>query len=299
MTVAVHAFPEDEAPARRLAQALSLPLGLVDLHVFPDGETLPTVPGAVQTVLIYRSLDRPNDKIVPLLLACDAWRRAGARRLVLVAPYLCYLRQDTVFAAGQPLSRDVIAPLLAQRFERVVTVDPHLHRTLRLDPVFAGAQVTVLSAARDLARAVSGDDSPIVVGPDQESAAWAGVVAAGLNAPHITFTKERLGDREVRLSLPKASFVRSRRVVLVDDVCASGATLELAVRMLRDAGAVQVDICVTHALFDAATDARLRQAGAARIVSTDSCAHPTNAVALDRLLATALQRECRAVQRAV
>ena len=34
--------------------------------------------------------------------------------LTLVAPYLCYLRQDTVFAPGQPLSRDVVCGLLGR-----------------------------------------------------------------------------------------------------------------------------------------------------------------------------------------
>ncbi|MFN4177048.1 ribose-phosphate diphosphokinase [Phenylobacterium sp.] len=288
---AVHAFAEDEVPAGRLAAALGVPLRLVDLHAFPDGETLVTVAESPPTVVVYRSLDRPNGKLVPLLLACDAWRRAGARRLVLVAPYLCYLRQDTLFRPGQSLSRDVIGGLLGPRFERIVTVNPHLHRTPDLGPVFPGAEVTVLSAARELARALGGADQAVVVGPDEESAPWAAAVGAALSAPSLTLLKHRSGDREVELTAPDPKALAGRRAILVDDICSSGATLARAVERLRAAGAASVEIAVTHALFDAEAEARLKAAGAVRIVSTDSCAHPTNAVALAPLLAGALRSE--------
>jgi ribose-phosphate pyrophosphokinase len=287
---AVHAFAEDEAPAGRLAAALGVPLRLVDLHAFPDGETLVTVPETPSTVIAYRSLDRPNGKLVPLLLACDAWRRAGARRLVLVAPYLCYLRQDTLFRPGQSLSRDVIGALLGPRFERIVTVNPHLHRTADLGPVF-GTEVTVLSAAEALAGALGDGGSPVVVGPDEESAPWAAAVAEAMGAPSLALLKHRSGDRAVELTAPDPKALAGRRAILVDDICSSGATLARAVERLRAAGAGSVEIAVTHALFDAEAEARLKAAGAARIVSTDSCAHPTNAVALAPLLAGALRSE--------
>lgn len=288
MSAVVQAFGGDEGPARRLAEALGLELGLIDLHEFPDGETLPTVPGAAPTVIVYRSLDRPNAKLVPLLQACDAWRRGGAARLVLVAPYLCYLRQDAVFAPGQPLSRDVILPLLGARFDRVVTVDPHLHRTDDLSAVM-GVAVTALTAGEVLAAALGDGDDAVVIGPDSESEPWTRVVAAALGAPSLTLSKRRTGDREVAVSLPDPEMVRGRRAILVDDICSSGATLELAARHLRAAGAAAVDVAVTHALFDAAAEARLRVAGVRRILSTDSCPHPTNAAPLARLLASALR----------
>jgi len=287
---AVHAFAEDEPPASRLAAALGVPLRLVDLHAFPDGETLVTAPESPPTVIAYRSLDRPNGKLVPLLLACDAWRRAGARRLVLVAPYLCYLRQDTLFQPGQSLSRDVIGGLLGPRFERIVTVNPHLHRTTDLGPVF-GTEVTVLSAAGELARVLGGAGQAVVVGPDEESAPWAAAVGEAMGAPSLTLLKHRSGDRQVELTAPDPSALAGRRAILVDDICSSGATLARAVERLRAAGAASVEIAVTHALFDAEAEARLKAAGAARIVSTDSCAHPTNAVALAPLLAGALRSE--------
>lgn len=294
MNAAVCAFEEDAAPAGRLAQALGAPLSAVALHRFPDGEGLPRVISpAAPTVLLYRGLAHPDAKLMPLLLAADALRRAGARRIVLVAPYMPYLRQDEVFAPGQSLSRDVWGGLVGPAFDRIVTVEPHLHRTHDLGPVFAGRPVTVISAAALLARAIGQEGAPLIVGPDAESEPWTAKVAQALATDHLVLTKHRLGDRAVELVLPAAAQVSGRRVALVDDICSSGGTLEAAIRALSARGASVIEAALVHALFDAEAEARLRRAGARRVVSTDSCEHPTNAIALAATLAQALQEETR------
>jgi ribose-phosphate pyrophosphokinase len=283
------AFQDEAAPAGRLATALGVNLGLIDAHEFPDGETLPTVPGAERTTVIYRSLDRPNPKLMPLLLAADAARRAGAERLVLVCPYLCYLRQDAVFEPGQPVSRDVICGLLGRAFDRVVTVDAHLHRTKDLSAVM-GIRADDLSAAAPLADALKGE-APVVIGPDRESAPWAQRIADRLGGELVVFDKVRGGDRQVRLTAPDLSVLKGRRAVIVDDVVSSGATILAATEQLKRAGAASVEAGVVHALFGADVEARLKAAGVARVISTDSIAHPTNAAPLAGLLAEALREE--------
>lgn len=283
------AFPDEAAPAGRLAEALGLELGVIDIHPFPDGETLPTVPGADRTTVIYRSLDRPDPKLMPLLLAADGARRAGAERLVLVCPYLCYLRQDAVFAPGQPVSRDVICGLLGRAFDRVVAVDAHLHRTRDLSAVM-GVRADDLSAAGPLADALRGEP-PVVIGPDSESAPWARRIADRLGAELLVFEKARGGDRQVRLTAPDLSKVKGRRAVIVDDVASSGATILAAAAELRRAGAASIDVGVVHVLFAPDIGERMKAAGVTRIVSTDSVAHPTNAASLAGLLADALKEE--------
>lgn len=289
--ISVQAFADDEVPARALAAALGAPFGLIDLRTFPDGELLPTTPPPTRTVLAYRSLHHPNEKLIGLLLAVDAWRRAGVERLVLVAPYLCYLRQDAVFAAGQPLSRDVMGELLGPRFHRIVTVEAHLHRTLDLAAVF-GTQAQSLSSAEPLAQAIGpSDPPPLLVGPDSESAAWVAALAVRLGAETLVFRKVRLDDRNVRLEADDLGRARGRRVVIVDDVCSSGGTLIAAAQALRGAGAASIEVAVAHALFDAGAERRLHAEGVSRIVSTDSVPHPTNAAPLAPLLARALTDE--------
>ena len=294
MTVQVHGFPDDAAAVERLASALGVPSAIIDLKTFPDGETLPTVPVTrATTVIVYRALNQPNTRLVPLLQAADAWRRAGVARLVLVAPYLGYLRQDMVFAPGQPLSRDLICGWLGGAFDRLVTVQAHLHRTASLTEVL-GIPATNIDIGGDLAALVAAGDRPVIVGPDSESRPWVRAAADRLGTDWAVFDKQRLGDREVRMALDPTAAVAGRATLLLDDICSSGGTLVQAIRHLREAGAASVDVAVAHALFDAEALDRLREAGARRVLSSDSIPHPTNALDLTGRLTEALRNEIAA-----
>ena len=94
-------FPESGSVARQVAEGAGLPYAEIAVHHFPDGESQLTLPDRMAShVVLYRSLDRPNDKLIELLMVCRTLRARGARRLTLVAPYLCYMRQDVAFHPG-------------------------------------------------------------------------------------------------------------------------------------------------------------------------------------------------------
>jgi ribose-phosphate pyrophosphokinase len=291
MTAVIHAFPDQATEARRLADALGLELGLVDVHEFPDGEIVPRVPVPAETTIVYRSLNRPNVRLVELLLAADAWRSHGAQRLVLVAPYLPYMRQDTAFRIGEPVSQRVVAELLDRAFDRLVTVDPHLHRTPSLAKLFPTCETTHLFGADALVphlRASRVDAETLVVGPDIESGPWAARIAEPLGLTHTTLCKVRRGDADVDLRPPAGFEPSGRPVLLVDDICSTGGTLLKAVALLKSAGAGPITVFITHAIGGAAATDRLLQAGAAEVIATDSCRGPVSVVHLAGLLAQSL-----------
>ncbi|MGE4218275.1 MAG: ribose-phosphate pyrophosphokinase-like domain-containing protein, partial [Alphaproteobacteria bacterium] len=166
---ALFAFADSLDPARRLAAALGLPCVEIELHRFPDGESRVRVPEAAEAALLYRSLDRPNDKLVDLLLAASSLRDSGTARLTLVAPYLCYMRQDMAFRPGEAVSQRAVCGFLDRLFDAVVTVEPHLHRIDSLAAVFPTAQAAALSATGLLAEALRTDGvdpATVLVGPD-------------------------------------------------------------------------------------------------------------------------------------
>jgi ribose-phosphate pyrophosphokinase len=89
-----NAFRLPQAMQRDLHRGLAVPMHEIELHRFPDGELRVRVGPAASTTIIYIAFDQPNDKLLTVLFAAEALRRDGAERLVLVAPYLCYMRQD-------------------------------------------------------------------------------------------------------------------------------------------------------------------------------------------------------------
>lgn len=277
MSAEVHAFPDEAGPAGRFADALGLPLRRIRPHAFPDGESRPTVTAtAGATAILYRGLARPDERLMPLLLAADALRRAGAARVDLVAPYLPYMRQDRVFSPGEPLSQAVMGRVLSGAFDRVLTLEAHLHRTPDLAAVFPGRVVQNAGGGEVLAEVLARlrPRVDLVAGPDSESAAWAGAVAQRLGAGVIVANKVRRGDRDVTVQYPDDPRLAGAHIALVDDICSSGGTLAAAARALKAAGAARITAAVVHGLHDARTVRALKAAGIDRLIVTDSVAGP-------------------------
>ena len=280
--------------ARRLAALIGLPLQEIALHDFPDGEMRVTVGPAASTTIIYASLDRPNDKLLAILFAAEALRRTGARRLVLLAPYLCYMRQDTAFHAGEAISQKTVGRLIAGSVDRVITVDAHLHRTTDIRAVFPGIEAENLSAMpaiADALRRTGIDPATVAIGPDAESRPWVSDLAGQLGLAHTVAQKIRRGDRDVEIRFAETGLIAGRPVLLVDDIVSSGGTLIACARALRAAGATTIDAVITHALFAPEMATAFADAGIRTIRSTSSVPHPSNAIPLDDILATALRGE--------
>ncbi len=285
-------YADQEAPARRLAHALGLPAAVIETRRFPDGETLLRLPVPLPPrALLFCALDAPDTRLVELLLASRTAREHGVAHLTLVAPYLCYMRQDMAFRPGEAVSQRIVGGLLGGLFDAVITVDPHLHRITRLDEaVTGGARAIALTAADPIGDFVARTvPDAVLVGPDEESAQWVAAVAARADRPHEVFVKTRHGDREVDVVAEGGAPVSGRPVVLVDDIASSGRTLAQAARVCLAAGARSVDAIVTHALCTQADLEAMREAGILRFWSTDALAHPSNAVPLAPLLAAWLR----------
>ncbi|MCK9261666.1 MAG: ribose-phosphate diphosphokinase [Azoarcus sp.] len=282
---------DDEWPlAARVAKAAGVPCEQVVRHRFPDGELKLRLPPSLPSrVGMLRGLDHPNEKLVELLFCARTARTLGAGRLVLLAPYLGYMRQDIAFTPGEVVSQHVVGEFLASLFDAVVTVDPHLHRVSRLSEAVPVAQALALSAAPLLAELIA-ERRPgaMLLGPDAEAAQWVAAAARSHAFDHGVCSKQRHGDREVHVTLPDMAFA-GRQVVLIDDVASSGRTLAVAAAQLLAAGASSVDVAVTHALFADDALQTVRAAGVGEVWSTDCIAHPSNAVGVAPMLAQALR----------
>ena len=288
-TLLLH-FAEDQPQAERLAKATGFTLALVVRHRFPDGELKLRLPPQLPArVVLLRTLDHPNEKLVELLLVARTARALGASHLTLVAPYLAYMRQDIAFEAGEVVSQRVVGRFLADLFDTVITVDPHLHRVATLDEAVPVARAVVLSGAPLLADLIAQHHArPLLVGPDEESAQWVAQAAAQHGFDHAVCHKVRHGDRDVHIALPDIDVV-GRAVVLLDDVASSGHTLAAAARLLLAAGAASVDVAVTHALFADGALQLIQDAGVGHVWSTDCITHASNAVSMADKIASALR----------
>lgn len=292
MTPLVFAFPGHEALAGPITERLHAQCGTLRRHRFPDGESLIALDADCRgrEVIVLCTLRDPDDLALPLLFAARTAREFGARRVGLVAPYLAYMRQDARFHPGEAISSTHYATFLSWTFDWLVTVDPHLHRHADLAEIFTipAACVSAMPLVADWIR--NNVTHPVLVGPDAESAQWVGEAAARAGAPLVVLQKQRRGDRDVDVSRPDPALLRERTPVLVDDIASSGRTLIETVGQLRGLGCAAPVCVVVHGIFADAAERTLLAAGAARVVSTNTISHATNAIDVGPLLAAAVER---------
>jgi ribose-phosphate pyrophosphokinase len=293
MNPTVISLPGSEACADRIAERLGAPRCGLESRRFPDGETYQRVLEDVtgRDVVVVAQLRDPDPQIPGLLFLADALRELGANTVGLVAPYLPYMRQDTRFQPGEAISSRTFAKLVSAAFDWLVTVDPHLHRHASMDQLYDIPAAVVPAAPAIAAWVQTKVARPHLIGPDEESAQWVSEVAALVGCPHTVFCKQRLGDREVRLTLPDMQALRGHTPVLVDDIIASAHTLAAAIGRLRELG-FGAPVCVgVHAVFSGDASVLLHDAGAARVVTCNTLRHPSNAIDVTGALAEAVRVE--------
>lgn len=282
-------LPDNENFAQQIAAAGRWELGAIETRRFPDGETYVRILSDVADKAVYLvcTLARPDDGFLRLIYTADAARALGAREVNLIAPYLAYMRQDRRFQPGEAVTSKSFARLVSSSFDRLLTVDPHLHRYPALSSLYS-IPADTLHAAPLLAHWIGACiTDALLIGPDEESEQWVSAIAGRVGAPHAVLRKIRHGDRNVEIALPDLSQWRGRRPVLADDIVSSGRTMIEAARKLPLQGFPRPVIATVHAIFADDSYPQLLSL-CDTIISTDSVPHASNAITLAPLIATAI-----------
>lgn len=285
----VLSFENYQAEAENLAAALGLQHQTIERRHFPDGESLIELPSELpETIIICQTLNFPNEKLIDLYIAAKAARQQNVSKIILVAPYLCYMRQDKAFHPGQAVSQKIIGDLIAQCCDHLITVDPHLHRIKTLDEAIPTKNAVSLTAAGELGNFISKRyQDAVFVGPDEESEQWVSVVAKSADCDFVVAAKNRMGDRSVKVTLPEYDW-KNKTAVLVDDVISSGHTMAEAAKSLHNYGCSKVVALCSHALLAPGAEKLLAESHIAELISTDSIPHKSNEISLANLLARAI-----------
>jgi ribose-phosphate pyrophosphokinase len=290
------ALPGNEALATAIVTAIGAEPGRLVVRRFPDGESYVRIESAVagRDVVLACTLDRPDAKLIPLVLVAATAKDLGAMRVGLVAPYLGYLRQDARFRDGEGVTSAYVARVLSASVDWLVTVDPHLHRRRSLAEIYSIPTAALRAAplVADWIRAHVRD--PLVIGPDVESTQWVGEVARDAGAPDVVLEKTRRGDRDVEVSVPDVEWWPGRTPVLVDDIVSTGRTMIAAIAALRGRGMAAPVVVGVHAVFADDAWGELAAARPAAVVTADTIPHPSHAIAVGDVVAAGVRAMLRA-----
>lgn len=207
-----------------------------------------------------------GSELKPLLLA-HTLKRLGAKKVILIAPYLGYMRQDKVEPQRSLSAAWVGGMLKCSGINSILTVDLHSDQAKKL----LSLPVVSLEGSAIFASALKSflSDDVTIMAPDAGALPKAEVLmkATSKVLPVTHFDKVRTEDG-IKLTPPKTKI--TKRVVLVDDVLDTGGTLVGACRILKERGVKEIVICVTHGQFVGEKWKQLWKLGVSKIYTTNS-----------------------------
>lgn len=213
-------------------------------HVFPDGE----VSAASMQPILGRDVivvgnyvatgdgTTTNDRLMLLLATIRMYKEAGARQIVAVCPYLSYTRQDRPADAGNVcVTARLVSDLIhAAGADRLVAWHIGNKQVLKCFGSSRLVSVPPEECVAELAERLSMQAPLVLVAPDQGGQPLVEAVADRLGLAWTAGRKVRLGANSVRLSLAIEEDPGPGNFLVVDDLIASGATMEAAVRQIHD-----------------------------------------------------------------
>ena len=234
-------FKDEASLVRRCAAELKARMKIIATDRYRAGELNLVGPSeAPKQVLVAANVREPAESLLRVLSLAHELRHVGAKRVVLLAPWIAYGRQDRATRPGEEPIGLMVGKLLASMFDRIVTLDAHSPAFIES---FNGKLVNVLSWATLKASGVD-----LVAAPDHGAMERASLAADALGVPFIVIEKIRNGKRVVS-KIQAGTFIKGARVLIVDDMADSGGTLKAAARALKKSGAWPLKAVVTHA-FD-------------------------------------------------
>jgi ribose-phosphate pyrophosphokinase len=281
------------ALGQTVAAALGVQLASHEIRQFEDGEykvrPLDNVDGHDVFLLecLHGQQDASvHDRLCRLLMFVGALKDAGAARVTVVAPYLCYARKDRRTKLSDPLSLRYIA----QMFEVVgtdVMMVLDVHNPAAFENAFRCRTVT-LTAAGIFAAAIkpAADERLCVVSPDPGGVKRAELFRERLEASRgVSVAKGFVDKRRSGGVLSGETFVGDAdgaTVLIVDDLISTGHTMVRAAEAARKAGARRVFAMASHGLFTQQSLTVLADPAIDRLLITDSVPVPLLDAALGR-----------------
>jgi ribose-phosphate pyrophosphokinase len=259
--------------ALRIAQHLNVELGDVELKTFANDETYVRYSESIRgaDVFIVQTGSEPVDRnLMELLLMIQAAKLGSAKRITAVVPWFPYSRQDRKAKPREPISGRLVADMLQLAgADRVLTMDLHAGQIQGFFTVPVDHMTALPLFGRHFRDLGFTGEGVVSVAPDAGRAKFAVRFAEMLEAEFAVMHKTRSVHESVAVT-EITGRVRDKIAIVGDDVTTTGSTLIAGAKALKEHGARDVWVFVTHALLHAEGLESLGNADVAGIVVTDT-----------------------------
>ncbi|MBD1169436.1 ribose-phosphate pyrophosphokinase [Pelagibacterales bacterium SAG-MED08] len=258
--------------SKDIARFLKSKLVNSSIKNFADGEIYVELNENIRgnSIFIIQSISSPaNDNLMELLLCIDALKRSSAKNITAVIPYFGYARQDRKVVPRTSISAKLVSNLITKAgADRVVTVDLHAGQIQGFFDIPVDNLFSTPIFARHVKKNIKSKNI-VCIAPDVGGTERARALGKILNVGLAIVDKRRPkpGQSQVMNVIGE---VKDKTCVIVDDIIDSGGTIVNAAKALKDRGAKEVYVYITHGVLTGEAVKKIKNSVIKKLVITDT-----------------------------
>ena len=255
-----------------IARHLKLKLVNSNIKRFADGEIYVEINENIRgnSIFVIQSISTPaNDNLMELLICIDALRRSSAKNITAVIPYSGYARQDRKVVPRTAISAKLVSNLITDAgANRILSVDLHAGQIQGFFDIPVDNLLATPIFARHIKKNIK-TNNLICVAPDVGGVERTRALSRRINVGIAIIDKRRPtpGKSEV---MNIVGNVKNKICVIVDDIIDSGGTIVNAAKTLKDKGAKEIYVYITHAVLSGSAVDKIKKSQIKKLIITDS-----------------------------
>ena len=260
------------ALSKKIAQNLKLKLVNSNIKRFADGEIYVEINENIRgnSIFVIQSISTPaNDNLMELLICIDALRRSSAKNITAVIPYFGYARQDRKVVPRTAISAKLVSNLITNAgAHRIVTVDLHAGQIQGFFDIPVDNLFSTPIFSKHIKKYIS-NKNIICVAPDVGGVERARALGQKLNVGLAIVDKRRPAPGKSQV-MNIIGNVKGKNCLLVDDIIDSGGTIVNAAKALKEKGAKDVYVYVTHGVLSGNAVEQINNSKIKKLILTDT-----------------------------
>ncbi len=258
--------------SKNISKYLNLKLVNSSIRKFSDGEIYVEINENIRgnSIFIIQSISSPaNDNLMELLLCIDALKRSSAKNITAVIPYFGYARQDRKVVPRTSISAKLVSNLITKAgADRVVTVDLHAGQIQGFFDIPVDNLFATPIFARHVKKKIK-SKKIVCVAPDVGGTERARALGKLLNVGLAIVDKRRPKPGQSKV-MNVIGEVKDKTCIIVDDIIDSGGTIINAAKALKERGAKEVYVYITHGVLSGDAVKKIKNSVIKNLVITDT-----------------------------
>lgn len=225
-------------------------------------------------IFLVQTTEPPvNERIMELLIAIDAVKRASAKRITVVLPYYMYSRSDKKDQPRIPVTAKLFANLIeAAGANRVLTCDLH-NRAIQ---AYFNINCDVLTGQSLLQKYFDSKniENKVVVATDAGSSKKAYKYAEHFKCPIALVDKRRDGNDDRAIATSVIGEIQGKNALIFDDEVDTAGSIMETVEVIKKYGANKVYVGCTHGVLSGPAIERIQNSELEELVMTSTIPLP-------------------------